>query len=376
MGRQDRGSSRHGKTDRGIIMVGREDPIEFVPFKSLDLADPFFDSLRNSYTQFDDWFQRKARDEEYTYIVASKKGISAMLYLKEERDTDTGTQPHLRKPRLKIGTFKVDFSHHTSVGKRLLAVALRKFAESRLDYVYVTMFDGNNTRALRGLLENYGFKLRGSKGGEILLIKRRPKPEQTLNPSHDFPFIKPNQGKNYILAIKPEYHDRLFGDTLLEQQTGTPITDDKVVNTIEKIYLSGSQNCNLLNSGDHIISYRTRDPHSAAPAYYSSVISSVGTIIDVKAISSFANVKEFLDYIRGRSVFSDAELRHFYSGRRYPWIITFLYNFRFSAYPPRKALLDNSIISDNDRIVCEPITKTAFRQILKLGDVDEGFILN
>lgn len=376
MGRQDWGPSRRGKTDRGIVMVGREDPIEFVPFKSLDLTDPFFDSLRHSYAQFDDWFQRKAADDEYTYIVANAEGISAMLYLKEERGNDTSTRPHLSKPRLKIGTFKVDFSHHTSVGKRLLAVALRQFAESQLDYIYVTMFDGDNTRALRSLLENYGFKLSGSKGEETLLIKLRPKSERTLNPSHDFPFIKPDQGKDYILAIRPEFHDRLFGDTQLKQQKSTPITDDKVVNTIEKVYLSGSPNCNLLNSGDHIISYRTRDPASAAPAYYSSVISSVGTIVEVKTISSFATVEDFLDYVRGRSVFTDTELRHFYSEHRYPWIITFLYNFRFSTYPPRKALLDNSIISDNDRIVCEPIARESFRKILKLGDINEGFILD
>ncbi|WP_238178920.1 hypothetical protein [Methylobacterium dankookense] len=38
-------------------------------FKNVDLSDPFFDSLKNQYEEFPDWFARKA--EEPVYVIDS-----------------------------------------------------------------------------------------------------------------------------------------------------------------------------------------------------------------------------------------------------------------------------------------------------------------
>ena len=37
-----------------------KDAIKLVKFKDLNLEDPFFDSLRDDYEGFNDWFERKA----------------------------------------------------------------------------------------------------------------------------------------------------------------------------------------------------------------------------------------------------------------------------------------------------------------------------
>ena len=356
-------------------MSEREDPIAPRKFIDLRLEDTFFDSLRSSYDGFDEWFRKKADQGESAYVVVGDGNtISAMLYLKEELERDTNIKPALSGRRLKIGTFKVSETHHTSVGKRLLAIALRRFAEGAFDYVYVTMFDEGNTRPLRRLLEDYGFEEGGTKGKEKVLVKHRPQPSLTSDPSFDFPFINAKAGKDYLLAIMPDYHDRLFGDTDLRQQRHKPIQDHRVVNTIEKVYLSGAPNGGDLKPGDHVVSYRTKD--TRGPAYHSSVISSVGTVINVTDISSFAEEANFLSFIRGRSVFTEKELRAFYSGGRYRWIITFLYNFGFRRYPNRRELLEENLISDADRIVCLPIAKEKFLETLKLGRVDESYIIH
>lgn len=357
-------------------MSKREDPIVLRNFSDLRLNDAFFDSLRSSYDGFDEWFHKKANQGESAYVVVGGGNtISAMLYLKEEIEQDTSIKPTLSKPRLKIGTFKVSETHHTSVGKRLLAIALRRFAEGDFDYVYVTMFDEGNTRPLRRLLEDYGFKERGTKGKEKVLFKHRPRPGRASSPSLDFPFIDAEAGRDYLLAIMPDYHNRLFGDTDLQQQQREPIQDDRVVNTIEKVYLSGALNGGELKPGDHVVSYRTMDS-SRGPAFHSSVISSVGTVINVTDISSFTEEADFLSFIRGRSVFTEEELREFYAGGRYRWIITFLYNFGFRRYPNRRELLEKNLISNADRIVCLPIAKEKFLKTLKLGRVDESYIIH
>ena len=34
--------------------------LEYKPFRNINLADPFFDSLKEGYVEFPDWFARKA----------------------------------------------------------------------------------------------------------------------------------------------------------------------------------------------------------------------------------------------------------------------------------------------------------------------------
>ena len=358
-------------------MSEREDPIALCKFIDLRLEDTFFDSLRSSYDGFDEWFRKKANQGESAYVVVGDGNtISAMLYLKEELERDTNIKPALSGRRLKIGTFKVSETHHTSVGKRLLAIALRHFAEGAFDYVYVTMFDAENTQSLRQLLKDYGFEEGGTKGKEKVLVKHRPRPSLTSDPSFDFPFINAKAGKDYLLAIMPDYHDRLFGDTDLRQQRHKPIQDHRVVNTIEKVYLSGAWNCRELKPGDHIVSYRMGEPNLKIPAHYSSVISSIGTITNVTNIKTFKTAEDFLSFVKGRSVFTEEELRNFYLDKKYPWIITFLYNFRFRRYPNRKELLEKEIIDGADRIVCSPIAKEKFLETLELGKVDESYIIH
>jgi len=48
-------------------MPREEGLIRRVTFGNLNLDDPFFDSLKNAYAEFSDWFNRKA--EEKAFVV-------------------------------------------------------------------------------------------------------------------------------------------------------------------------------------------------------------------------------------------------------------------------------------------------------------------
>jgi predicted RNA-binding protein with PUA-like domain len=354
----------------------RADVIQLVPFAQLDLQDPFFDSLRQAYggKDFDDWMRRKAANEEESYASFEDDGhISSMLYLKHENGIDDSTSPRLTRPRLKIGTFKVDFGHHTSIGNRLLAIALREFATGDYEYAYVTMFDTPNTQGLKDRLRKYGFESIGTKGKEELWAKRTPTGSEH-DPYRMFPYLQVDTGRDYLLAIMPKYHIRMFGEATLQSEWGIPVDDMKSINTIEKIYLSGAPRTMTLKPGDHIIPYRSSDKPGLAK--YRSVVSGVCTVTETKRLSDFRDEDSFTTYIRRRSVFTDSELHNFWNNQKYPYIVAFLYNIPFKRYPNREKLLVNHVVSESARLVCEPISKESFKLLLELGEANEGYVVD
>lgn len=287
----------------------QDDYIQQLSFSEVNLDDPFFDSLKHSYLGFDEWFSRKALDGECAYFgFDPRNNLIAMLYLKEERGLEEGVTPRMDFPRLKIGTFKVDFDHHTGIGKRLLAIALREFARSGQDFVYVTMHENENTSSLAKLLKKYGFSFWGSKDQETVLYKTRPcSDDDTFS---RYPFVSRSLGNCWILSILPEYHKDLFGDVHLTSEYGQPIIDESCLNSIEKIYLSGSQNAADMAVGDKVVIYRTSDGKGSA--YYRSVVTSVCTVVKVVNLNSFRDETDFLKKVRGKTVFKLEKLRYFW----------------------------------------------------------------
>lgn len=352
----------------------RDDSINQVYFSDLDLNEPFFNSLRTSYRDFDAWFLRKAKLGESVFATYGEgNALVAMMYLKPEEGADCDVTPPISGRRLKIGTLKVISTHHTMLGRRYLALALRSFAAGDYSYAYVTLFSGTaQTRGLERLLHQYGFIPYGTKGNESVLIKRRPQ-IGSGNPYIDFPFISLAGGNDWILSIQPKYHIRMFGETDLRSEWGIPIPDEHSINSIEKVYLSGSDNAQSVQAGDRMLIYRTGD--SQGSAYYRAVASSVCTVLETRHIDSFSSEQAFLDYTSGKSVFSIDELHTFWTRRRYPWLITLLYNMPFKRYPIRGSMLEAGLIPEG-RIVCEPIPRNHLREIAKLGGVNESAFIN
>lgn len=350
----------------------QDDYIQRLSFSEVNLDDPFFDSLKYSYLGFGEWFSRKVLDGECAYFAFdSRNNLIAMLYLKEESGHEEGVSPRMDFPRLKIGTFKVDFDHHTGIGKRLLAIALREFARSGQNFVYVTMHQNENTSSLVKLLKKYGFSNWGFKEQETVLFKTLPCSDDDA--FSRYPFVSRSLGNCWVLSILPEYHKRLFGDVYLTSESGQPIYDERCLNSIEKIYLSGSQNVADMVVGDKVVIYRTSDGKGAA--YYRSVVTSVCTVVKVVNINSFRDETDFLNKVYGKTVFTLGELRRFWQTKRYPWLICLLFNFPFARYPNRKQLLDCGFIDDG-RLVCERISQDAMDGIMALGNADESFIVD
>lgn len=371
-------SENEGVAPDGLDVISKR------PFAALRLSDPFFDSLKDSYPEFGGWFGRKAAAGAEAYVSYDDGHLAAMMYLKEEDDIDSSVNPTLTKRRLKIGTFKVDFEHHTALGKRLLFIALHRLVDGGFNYAYLTMHPQKEVKQLRELISQHGFQLIGHKTADHEEVWAKWKPLQpnlgddSADPRAIYPFVDVAAGRDWILAIHPEYHRRMFGNIDLRSETDIPVTDERSINTIEKVYLSQSPQASGLRQGDHIVIYRTND--QKGPAYFRSVVSAVCTVTEVRGSSSFGSEDEFRKFVRGRSVYSDAELHKCWAdSRAYNsvfTVISFLYDFAFDHRPTRGDLLETRIIAKDDRVVCLPISKDRFRRILKLGESDEGYLVD
>lgn len=55
----------------------------------IDVNDSFFDSLRNDYPNFNNWFLRKRKSNYFAYVAEDENGnLGSFLLLKEERYQD------------------------------------------------------------------------------------------------------------------------------------------------------------------------------------------------------------------------------------------------------------------------------------------------
>lgn len=356
--------------------MAENDSIQYCAFSDINLQDSFFDSLRDSYDNFNTWFHKKAREGEHAYVSFDGGKVIAFLYLKKEEDDDNDTVPPLTEQRMKIGTFKVDLEHHSKMGKRLLAIALRAFAESKLPYVYVTFFDAPHTQGLRKMFDQYGFRKIGTKDNEQVWAKFRPTNNTEMRDTYaNFPFIALDSGhKNYYMPIFPDYHARMF-PTRLTTEKHIAVEDMVSTNSIEKIYLSNMSVIPRLRKNDRLIIYRTK-PKGASSAHYSSVVTAIGTVVEIKDIHSFSNYDSFHAYINGRSVFTEAELREFWTTKKYCYIIRFVDNFAFTVpFPNRETLLAKKLLTSG-YVGGQIITDDQLRQLARLGGNGESYYID
>jgi hypothetical protein len=116
--------------------------LEQQQFSKIDLDNPFFDSLKQDYKEFTDWFLKKANLGEQAYVFYSKPEIiDGFLYLKIENEELRDVIPiKPAKARLKLGTLKIN-AHGTKLGERFIKKVFDHLIVNDLDEVYVTVFD-------------------------------------------------------------------------------------------------------------------------------------------------------------------------------------------------------------------------------------------
>ncbi|WP_323175287.1 hypothetical protein [Neisseria cinerea] len=357
--------------------------LQYKRFADVNLNDPFFDSLKSSYREFSDWFRRKAG--EYAYVFYGDLGlIDGFLYLKAEPQVIDDCIPALSTnfPRgwLKVGTLKIN-AHGTKLGERFI----KKIFDYAITYgfndIYVTVFSEHVS--LIALFERYGFWREAEKvtanGTELVLTRRfNLKYDGVENTNKNYPLVNfrgdiTYQPQIYLLSLYPKWHTRLLPDSILRNEDTSIVQDVSPTNSIHKVYLTAMSGIDHLKRGDILFIYRTGD--NAGPAYYRALVSSVCVVEEYRHIDSFGSYHEFERYCAPYSVFSQEELQRFWQVRKYPHILRFSYNIALPKRIIRKDLLEQVGLSEGEYFGFMPLTHQQAYHILRLGQVNESFVI-
>jgi predicted nucleic acid-binding protein len=344
-------------------------------FGRIDLNDPFFDSLKEDYPEFQKWFNSKSQEE--VYICRTDEGISAFLYLKVEDAREPYPEivpPFPRKKRLKIGTFKTALNRHM-IGERLLKIIFDNAINNQVDEIYVTTFKERLTQQwLIKLLQEYGFAFHGRKhnefGDEAVYVRDMTRRFDSNHPKLTYPYIS-RKSRSFIVSIYPEYHTNLFPDSILRTESPQDfIENEPFRNAISKAFISRSYRRDLV-SGDLIVFYRTG-------GIYKSVVTTIGIVENV--VANITTASDFRRLCKARSVFSNQELldQWNYSKSNRPFIVNFLYAYSFPKRINLKRLIEIGVIQDVQSAPrgFELLSPQSFELILKETKTDERIIVD
>lgn len=343
--------------------------LEYRTISEINSSDPFFYSLKEDYAGFDQWLYRKK--DEKAYILIENDYLQGFLYLKVEDGPITDVEPVISQSRvLKIGTLKIN-PHGTRLGERFIKKALDHAIENNSECCYVTVFEKH--KALIDLLTTYGFIFHGTKGSnsnlELVLIKQMN--AITNDVLLDYPMLPSKSTRKFLLSIYPQYHSRMFPDSILKNESFSVLEDTSHTNSIHKIYV-----CNMCVEnaayGDIIVIYRTKD--DAGHAEYRSVATSLCRVEEVRRADEFNHFEEFFQYSNTYSIFDKGALRPWYE--KNCRVIKMTYNAAFKKRLTRQRLADNVGLNRDDYWGFMELTDAQFQRILEEGDVSEGIIID
>lgn len=345
--------------------------LTYVKFEDINLGDAFFNSLKQDYVEFSNWFVKKAQEKAYVF-KKENDSIAGFLYLKVETSTIDDVEPILSKNRrLKIGTFKIN-AHGTRMGERFIKKALDHALYQKVNEVYVTIFPHHTQ--LINLFSKYGFeevakKITGN-GTELVLAKEMGVIKGNVHV--DYPHVNGNFRK-YILSLYPQWHSRLLPDSILNNENPDAVVNDTShTNSIHKIYLTAMDGVEQLQPNDTLVIYRTSD--RKGPAHYRSVATSVCVVEEVININQFPDENSFLEYSSSYSIFTEQELIKFFAYKKYPTVIKFSYNIALKKRVTRGQMIEDLGIKSSYWGFFQ-LTDKQFSGIIEKGDIDESLIV-
>lgn len=282
--------------------------IQDVPLHTLTpyLGDTFFNSLREGYSTFDEWFREKARQGRHAWVYRDDTGVVAALciYVVQEDEQINDGGEVLPNRALKLSTFKVgELVRGRKIGELFLKAAFQYATNNTCGHVFV---HGNAERHayLMELLEEFGFRKRGSYQGEIVLVKEHPAtpPQVDLVPTDYvrlyYPHFRQDEAvTKYLVPIQPQYHQILFPDYFSPAQRQLQLfrSANNVGNAIKLTYLCHTPTKSI-RPGDLLLFYRTGDERA------------VTTIGIVDQFEILTDAPRIASLVSRRTVYSQAEI--------------------------------------------------------------------
>lgn len=272
---------------------------------NIELDDVFFDSLKNDYKGFTEWYKRKSQEGKRAYITRDdKNNVSSFLMTKiedESEDYSNFREPFEKNRRLKIATFKV-VNTGNKIGESYIKIIINEAIKKNVNEIYVTVF--KKQEALIHLFSEYGFVQKTAKmteksdssiEEELVFVK-------SMN-DDTYPNFNWSNKNTFIVPIKQQYHEMLFPES--ENFNQLTFGDLKGINTysnsIKKAYICKAQT-RQIRSGDILLFYASEHKKS---------ITTIGVVDGV--FTNFSSPDELYNMAKKRTVYSLNEIKSIFS---------------------------------------------------------------
>jgi len=272
------------------------------------LATPFFDSIRESYPDFDDWFRLKAMEgrRAWVYQEGADHSISAICIYSVQADeqiTDDGMV--LEGNALKLCTFKVGESvRGRKIGELLLRASFQYATNHQCESIFLHANDEQQEH-LTSLIEDFGFNYAGVYQQDGVYVKRHPidPPALQIDPfeyvRRYYPhFMSGINVQKFLVPIQPQFHNILFPDY---QNPGHALPEGHpqrhVGNAIKLAYLCHTPS-KQPRPGDIVLFYRSHDMRALT------------TLGVVESYSWSASANEIAQIVSRRTVYSDNQIEN------------------------------------------------------------------
>ena len=142
------------------VMLDMEDyaVLDYKYLKDIDINDSFFDSLKEDYLGFSEWFLKKQKERVKAYVQERDGKVLSFLLLKiedEQEKYNDFLKPFKPARRLKISTLK-EIDPDRKMGDIFLKIALETAIKENISEIYTLVFDKH--KHLIEILEKHGFK--------------------------------------------------------------------------------------------------------------------------------------------------------------------------------------------------------------------------
>jgi len=280
----------------------------------IDHTAAFFDSLRDGYPEFDNWWRKKCIEQHRPcWVVYDDDELAGLIVRKDEPADDTDAISPGQK-FLKICTFKVSPEKRGVKLGELLLKQVFWFAQANgYDVAYVTLYA--EQKSLLGLLEYYGFKCTYTKEDGELVYERSFSREALAREDGQSPFVSARlnyprfvldeKTEGFGIPIQEGYHDILFPDLYdpFQPDLFAGLVEGALPrrpgNTIRKVYLCRAAS-NLGAAGSLLFFYKGQSKNPPSQS-----ITAIG-ILDSVALAR--STSELLLLTGGRSVYSESDL--------------------------------------------------------------------
>jgi len=339
-------------------------------FGEINLNDEFFDSLRSDYSGFDIWFREKKDQDAYVQYGVNGN-IEGFLFMKLEAEKVDDVQPKIVANRiLKVGTFKID-AHGTRLGERFIKIIMDHAINKNVDVCYVTIFSKH--KGLIDLIQRFGFERYGVKGGgdNLELVYLKDMRNVTGDINKDYPLLRTQGVKKYLLSIYPKYHSVMFPDSILATEDKDILKDVSHTNSIHKIYVCSMYGIEDLNYGDVIVLYRTATEGKGAE--YSAVATSICVVQEVKDQNEFNDFDKFYEYASRYSIFDRNDLFKWYE-RGGCKAIKLTYNVALSKRIVRHDLIEQVGLERGKYWGFFELSDCEFNKIIEIGKINKEII--